>query len=275
MEQLPGPAAQQAREALTELARADSAEHEHGLHGWRERLRLGRHSAPGDAAPASSSATTAGAGNDRSSRISNVVMGEALLSETMGVVGLFLRDSAADEHTNVGLREQLGAMAQNHLFIALTLSLSGLYFVVTGIQFWVTDYMTTPVEEGGVGIDAALVVLSFSISSLTAPTAGVFFGGWYIDAHGGYKDQTGEAAAATLRRCTVFGALALAFAVPAAFLRSFWPIQIAMWFVLFWGGALLSPATGVCINAVSPELRAFCASEPKVAFWKQVCIRAT
>ena len=36
----------------------------------------------------------------------------------------------------------------------------------------------------------------------------------------------------------MFGALALAFAVPAAFLRSFWPIQIAMWFVLFWGGAL-------------------------------------
>ena len=159
--------------------------------------------------------------------------------------------------------------------IATIEELSGLYFVVTGIQFWVTDYMTTPVEEGGVGIDAALVVLSFSVSSLTAPTAGVFFGGWYIDAHGGYKDQTGEAAAATLRRCTVFGALALAFAVPAAFLRSFWPIQIAMWFVLFWGGALLSPATGVCINAVSPELRAFCASEPKVAFWKQVCIRAT
>jgi MFS family permease len=117
--------------------------------------------------------------------------------------------------------------------------------------------MTTPVEEGGVGIDAGLVVLSFSLSSLTGPTAGVFFGGWYIDKHGGYKDETGQAAAATLKRCTVFGALALAFAIPAAFLTSFWPIQIAMWFVLFWGGALISPATGVCINAVSPELRAF------------------
>lgn len=36
---------------------------------------------------------------------------------------------------------------------------------------------------------------------------GVFFGGWYIDKHGGYKDDTGEAAAGTLRRCTVFGLL--------------------------------------------------------------------
>lgn len=121
----------------------------------------------------------------------------------------------------------------------------------------VFGFSQTPVEEGGIGIDPGLVVISFALSSLTGPTAGVFFGGWYIDKHGGYKDDTGQAAAGTLKRCTCFGAMALAFAFPAAFLKSFWPIQIAMWFVLFWGGALLSPATGVCINAVSPELRAF------------------
>ena len=110
------------------------------------------------------------------------------------------------------------------------------------------------------GVFSLSLSLSLTLSlslSLTGPTAGVFFGGWFIDKHGGYKDETGHAAAATLKRCTVFGALALAFAIPAAFLSSFWPIQIAMWFVLFWGGALISPATGVCINAVSPELRAF------------------
>ena len=30
-----------------------------------------------------------------------------------------------------------------------------------------------------------------------------------------------------------------------------------LWTILFFGGALLSPATGVCINAVHPELRSF------------------
>ena len=30
-----------------------------------------------------------------------------------------------------------------------------------------------------------------------------------------------------------------------------------MWLVLFFGGALLSPATGVCINSVHPDLRSF------------------
>ena len=33
---------------------------------------------------------------------------------------------------------------------------------------------------------------------------------------------------------------ALCFAIPAAFLSSFWPIQIAMWWVLFFGGALVT-----------------------------------
>ena len=185
-----------------------------------------------------------------------------MLAETIGIVGLFdhptgtILDEENDGH-QMSLGEQMSTIGRNRLFLALTLSLSGLYFVVTGIQFWVTDYMTTPVSEGGIGIDAGLVVLSFSLSSLTGPTAGVFFGGWYIDRMGGYKDETGAAAAGTLKRCTVFGALALAFAIPAAFLSSFWPIQIAMWWVLFFGGALLSPATGVCINSVKPELRAF------------------
>lgn len=186
------------------------------------------------------------------------------IKTTVGMVGLFENKHEAgraardlENKVEMSLGTQLKFMFSNKIFVLLTLALSGLYFVVTGLQFWVTDYMTTPVAEGGIGIDPGLVVISFALSSLTGPTAGVFFGGWYIDKHGGYKDDTGEAAAGTLKRCTCFGALALAFAFPAAFLTSFWPIQVAMWFVLFWGGALLSPATGVCINAVSPELRAF------------------
>ena len=41
------------------------------------------------------------------------------------------------------------------------------------------------------------------------------------------------------------------------FNANFWFIMVTMWFVLFFGGALLSPATGVCINSVHPDLRSF------------------
>ena len=33
-------------------------------------------------------------------------------------------------------------MFSNRVFVFLTLALSGLYYVVTVLQFWVTDYMT-------------------------------------------------------------------------------------------------------------------------------------
>ena len=80
---------------------------------------------------------------------------EALITETIGLFGLFARHAndefggQAGGEGGVGemsLVAQLGSVARNQLFLALTLSLSGLYFVVTGIQFWVTDYMTTPVS---------------------------------------------------------------------------------------------------------------------------------
>ena len=49
------------------------------------------------------------------------------------------------------------------------------------------------------------------MTSLTAPTTGVFFGGWIIDRQGGYKDETGKAAMDTLRTCSYFGVGAVVF----------------------------------------------------------------
>jgi hypothetical protein len=60
------------------------------------------------------------------------------------------------------------------------------------------------------------------VTSLTAPTTGVFFGGWIIDRQGGYKDETGKAAMDTLRTCCYFGLGAVGFAVPPAFGNNFW-----------------------------------------------------
>ena len=115
-----------------------------------------------------------------------------------GLIELFGGGDGSDGH-GLTLGGQLKAMATSSLFVSLTLALSGLYFVVTGIQYWVTDYLTLPVAEGGMGMDQGLVVICFSVLSLTGPTAGVFFGGWIIDKQGGYKCETGKAARDTLR----------------------------------------------------------------------------
>lgn len=131
------------------------------------------------------------------------------LGESLGMMELFHHEDhnheASGSLTDSSVWKQLELMMKSSLFVALTLALSGLYFVVTGIQFWVTDYLTMPVAEGGMGQDTGLVVICFSITSLTGPTAGVFFGGWIIDRQGGYKCETGKAAMDTLRTCCYFG----------------------------------------------------------------------
>lgn len=51
------------------------------------------------------------------------------------------------------------------------LSLSSLFFVITGIQFWISDYFRIILK-----IDQQTVFLAYSIAALTAPTIGVLLG---------------------------------------------------------------------------------------------------
>eukprot|EP01043_Picozoa_sp_COSAG02_P002666 COSAG02_NODE_63_length_43286_cov_54.666412_4_plen_782_part_00 len=187
----------------------------------------------------------------------------------VGVMELFaVQPSSSNSNGNgVGggsrVGQQLKQLFSSQLWVALTLSLCSVYFVVTGVQFWITDYATLAKEEGGLGADAQTVVFVFSVASVTGPVIGVFLGGVLIDKQGGYKDDPnsselpGAAAHRTLRTCGVFAIGAVLASIPAAFSNDFNTVMVALWLVLLFGGAIVSPATGVCINAVQPQLRSF------------------
>uniref|UniRef100_A0A7S1FN67 Major facilitator superfamily (MFS) profile domain-containing protein n=1 Tax=Corethron hystrix TaxID=216773 RepID=A0A7S1FN67_9STRA len=149
-------------------------------------------------------------------------------------------------------KEAFSDLLQCRIWLWLTFSLSGLYWVVTGIQFWITKYLLEILNG-----HPQAVTYGFAITSLTGPVSGVFFGGKVIDALGGYKDDTGEAVVSTLRVCCLFGVGATVFAALSALLMNFWSVLIMIWFVLFFGGALLPAATGISISAVPSDLRAF------------------
>jgi MFS family permease len=177
---------------------------------------------------------------------------EAAVSASKGA-GLVPRSGDGDEDDDddeISLCEGTLSLLVNSVFMLLSIGLTGLYFVVTGIQFWITDYLVRDI-----GSDPAAVVAGFAITSLTAPTAGVFFGGWLIDRMGGYKDDSGQSAFVTLRVCCLFGLGAVAAAIPAAVVREFGGIMASVWLVLFFGGALLPAVTGVAISSVPPPLR--------------------
>jgi len=177
---------------------------------------------------------------------------EQVLSE---LEGQFQKEGGAGGAADAPFVQQLKQLLSSGVFVLLVMSLSGLYFVVTGIQFWITDYLTLPVEQYGMAADPSLVVMVFAFEALSGPIAGVFFGGWAIDRIGGYDCETGKQAAITLRICNGFGLGAVCAAIPCAFATTIWGVFFWSWVVLFFGGALLPPCTGVCMNAVVKELR--------------------
>jgi len=152
-------------------------------------------------------------------------------------------------------REALSELLHCPIYLWLTFALAGLYWVVTGIQFWITKYMIQVLDT-----DEQQAAYGFAFTSLTGPTAGVFFGGYVIDKLGGYKDESGEATVTTLRVCCLFSVGATVFAIPSALTMNFWVLMCSVWVVLFFGGALLPAVTGVCVSSVPPDIRSLSSS---------------
>lgn len=63
----------------------------------------------------------------------------------------------------------------NKSYLFLTLALALLYFIITGIQFWITDYLQSVLQ-----IEPTRVFPFFSFTCVTAPTLGVVVGGSII-----------------------------------------------------------------------------------------------
>ena len=160
-----------------------------------------------------------------------------------------------NEPEPLGVLQQLRKLITSALYMWLVFGLAGLYFVVTGIQFWVTDYMVVVLKQ-----ELVTVQTGFAICSITGPILGVFFGGWLIDKLGGYKDDSGESGVVALRTCGLLGIGAVTFAMVASGSTDFWTVLISIWMILFFGGAILPALSGMLINAVGDDCRAMASS---------------
>eukprot|EP00743_Colponemidia_sp_Colp-15_P000739 GILK01000818.1.p1 GENE.GILK01000818.1~~GILK01000818.1.p1 ORF type:complete len:578 (+),score=69.61 GILK01000818.1:89-1822(+) len=158
--------------------------------------------------------------------------------------------NAINVHPRMTVMRQLKIIAKCKVYIWTVVALCALFFVVTGIQFWITEFLTTYLKT-----DKNVVLGAFAIVCATGPTAGVFFGGWFVDRLGGYKGVQGTLV--TIKCCVLFGVLACCFGIPAGFIRSFPPVITLVWLLLFFGGAILPAATGVLMSAVPVFMRSF------------------
>jgi len=82
--------------------------------------------------------------------------------------------------------QKLKSVISNKIFVLLCGALTGLYFVVTGIQYWTPDYLENVMHQ-----EKTTVSIYFSTVSLTAPVSGVIIGGIVTTAFGGYNTKKG------------------------------------------------------------------------------------
>ena len=92
--------------------------------------------------------------------------------------------------------------------------------------------------------DPAVVASFFSATSATAPVGGVIAGGIVMQKYGGYTHKSSQ------KILVIMGYVAIACAFPIPFLNNFFLISALFWGLLFCGGFILPPATGIMISSV-------------------------
>lgn len=123
-------------------------------------------------------------------------------------------------------------------------SISFLYFIITGIQYWVSDYLLTVLK-----VDQETVFTSFAIISITGPVFGVIIGGNITSYLGGYNSK------ASLITTNMVAILCLLSAAPIAFIDNFPFFAGLLWFLLFFGGSILPCMTGIMLNTVDKHFK--------------------
>ena len=153
---------------------------------------------------------------------------------------------------------QAKRVLSNTLYVTITLGMTSLYFIVTGIQFWITKYLIEILS-----IDPLIVNIIFSLISITAPLFGVLFGGTISDKYGGYKGKNETKA---IQMCVGFGLVSFVFAFPLGFLFQIVYLSILLWTFLFFGASMIPIGTGVMISSVPKDCQATSSSISQLVF---------
>ena len=127
----------------------------------------------------------------------------------------------------------------------MILSVSALYFVITGIQFWISDYFISVL-----GVSRETVYVAFPLICISGPVLGVIVGGIATHQIGGYTNPK------ALGMCCFVGFFASVFGIPIPFLDNFYLIVIFLWMLLFCGGFIMMPLTGMIINTAPKSIKA-------------------
>ncbi|PHJ17754.1 major facilitator family protein [Cystoisospora suis] len=131
------------------------------------------------------------------------------------------------------LRRSASNFTRRPFYLVMTLGMSLVYFVLTGIQYWVTEYMVHVLH-----FDRMPVVLLSSFCFLTAPITGVWCGGALCGEREGDRPYS-----TVVRSATLLAGLASMLAVASAYVSNVVLFSVLLWGTLFYGGSLIPLGT--------------------------------
>lgn len=153
------------------------------------------------------------------------------------------------------LAQKIQSMISNPVYCGLVGTMSGLYFVVTGLQYWISAYMMTVL-----GASADLAALYFVILCFTGPIVGVIAGGLMTQYLGGYNSTKGQ-----LIQCLA-GCLAVVCGMPVPFCDNIHFMVFFLWLLLFFGGFITPQVIGIMLNSVEENKRISANSLAQLSF---------
>jgi len=135
-------------------------------------------------------------------------------------------------------------LLKNGQFVLLTMAISSLYFVVTGLQYWVSAYLMIAME-----INQEEVYYYYAFTCLSGPISGVIIGGIMFNCIGGYNSPKAYALAC------LFGFLACVSCLPIPFCSNKYLVYLLLWSVFFFGAIIIAPLVGIMLSSVPAERR--------------------
>ena len=130
------------------------------------------------------------------------------------------------------------------VFIYSVISLSVLIYIITGIQYWVSDYL-----DAILGVESPKDRLFlFTLACFTAPVLGVLLGPLIKNKLCQTNLQK------SLIFCSVLGFLSFICSIPAPLTLNLFYFIILMWLILFFGGGIVPILTSIIINTVPENL---------------------
>lgn len=131
------------------------------------------------------------------------------------------------------------------LFIFCVLTMSMLYFIVTFIQYWASDYMLIVLDVQ----DDKQRLFAFSFVCLSSPTIGLVIGGLIIDKLGGYSRKS------SVIFCLISCFLCIVPSILIPYADSLIKYVCFLWILLFFGAALIPPTQGIIIACLPKDIQ--------------------